>query len=163
LGAIPTIRAEIMQTRHNDLFRFVSVRGPEPVYSVDPTEDVRDVEVVERLASLEVDLANPDPRIPGLLGGIAISSAGDITRSGLAAARSAFDGGVTTRLLELRAAQVSLPDGSTPTVGEFARSAIFGTEYRALINSWLVLLLTNPTSADLSEHEDLLRVAHLIY
>jgi len=38
-----------MKLAQNDLFRFVSVRGPEPVYTADPTKDLPDVEVVELL------------------------------------------------------------------------------------------------------------------
>lgn len=159
-------RSPSMESGQNDLFRFVSVRGPEPVYTAEPTKDLPDdVEVVKRLRALQVDLHNPDPKIPGLLARIKLWSASDLAGSALAAVRRDLDAaGISTMTMAtLSGLQVQLSDGSNPTtVREFASSSAFRDEYLALTNSWLTLLLTNPTSADLPEHEDLLRVAHLV-
>ena len=152
-----------MRTGQNDPFRFVSVRGTDPIYTADPTKDLPGIEVVERLARLEVDVRNPDPKIPRLLAGIRIWNAQDLAGSALAAARRDIDAASVSSLQQLNGLSLQLPDGSTALVPDFASSAAFRDEYRGLVNSWLTLLLTNPTSTDIPEHADLLRIAHLVH
>ncbi|MGW3422456.1 hypothetical protein [Streptomyces phaeochromogenes] len=152
-----------MKTGHNDLFRFVSVRGPEPVYTTDPTKDVPDVQVLNRLSAIRVDLRRPDPKIPGLLTSIGLWSRQDIDGSRLAAVQAAIDAANVRTMAELTALTVTMLDTSTTTVRDFATSDGFRDEYGALTDSWLTLILTNPTASVITRHEELLRVAHLVH
>jgi hypothetical protein len=152
-----------MKTGQNDLFRFVSVRGTDPIYTADPTKDLTGVDVVELLAPLEVDVGKPDPKIPGLLARITLWNGQDLAGSVLAAARHDIDAASVSTMQQLNGVLLQLPDGSTARVPEFASSAAFRDEYRGVVNSWLTLLLVNPTSVEIPEHADLLRIAHLVH
>jgi hypothetical protein len=109
-----------MKTGHNDLFRFVSVRGPEPVYTVDPTKDLDHVEAVGRLATIDVNVAAIDPEIPGLLDSITVWDAQNLSGSTLDKVRAALDGATVTRVGELHGIQVQLSESTSVTVGELA-------------------------------------------
>ncbi|MGA8992991.1 MAG: hypothetical protein WB441_01645, partial [Nocardioidaceae bacterium] len=151
-----------MKPGQNDIFRFVSVRGPEPVYTAEPTKDLPDLEVVTRLQRIDVDLANPDPKIAGLLDTIPVLNAGALGATSLAAVLQDMDAAGATTGAALAELQLTLPDGQAPSLLDYAESATFESEYRDVANSWLALVLTDPGSADLHQHENLLRVAHLV-
>jgi hypothetical protein len=152
-----------MKSGQNDLFRFISVRGPEPVYTLEPTRDVTDAEVLDLLSAIVVDVNQSDPKIPGLLAAIGVWGRQELDGSELASVRGQFDAASVRTMAGLNALQLQMPKGSTQSVREFAVSTAFSNEYRALTNSWLVLILTAPNAAAIPQHEDLLRVAHLVH
>ncbi|HEX6579043.1 MAG TPA: hypothetical protein VF082_11815 [Jiangellaceae bacterium] len=80
-----------MAARVTDLFRMISARGPEPVYSRDPTKDVPKVDVVELLRPFTVDLAQVDPKIKNLVARIQVWSDKQLAQSGLATGGQAND------------------------------------------------------------------------
>jgi hypothetical protein len=152
-----------MKTGQNDLFRFVSVRGPEPIYTVEPTKDVPDVEVVRRLRDVDIDIRQPDPRVPDLLATVTVLSRQDLADSGLATVAGDLDAAEVRTLVDLNAMELHMRDGSTASVREFALSEQFHDDYRAVTDSWLTLILTDPTADLIAQHEQLLRGAHLLH
>src|SRR5688572_9059557 len=91
-----------MKPTHNDIFRLVSLRGPERGFTVDPTEDGAGREVERLLQGVPVDPRNPQPSTARRLADVAVVSGPDLERSSIAAAEAALHRARVATLKDLR-------------------------------------------------------------
>lgn len=152
-----------MNSTHNDIFRFVSVRGSQRVFTVDPTEDIPDAQVPRLLRDVDVDVDQPNPTIARLLRNVGTLSAGDLSGLDIASAAAELDAANVGTLGDLRGLQLAAFSGNGTTVEEVAAAPAFKQEYRGIADSWLKLKLTDPTAGSIPRHEEFVRVAHLIH
>ena len=153
-----------MKPAQNDIFRLISVRGPEPAYADDPVEDVTDSAVVELLHGATVDLERPDNSIPAKLAKVKVLADTDLDKTVVNRIARELSRSRAASLPALRniAVQVS---GQRPTpIDAIGKSARFRREYRDIVDSWLKLALTEPQrKAAMDRHHDLIRAAHLVH
>jgi hypothetical protein len=145
----------------NDIFRLVSLRGAEPTYTVDPTEDVEDSDVVRVLTGIDVDPANPSPEVIDALGEVRTLSADELAATVAARVDAALHGQEIGTLADLRAVRVALDDDTSLPVDQVPMINGFHGSLRAITDSWLKLMLTDPAAPTLVHHVAMIRAAHL--
>lgn len=149
-----------MTARHKDVFRFVSLRGPERSHSVDPSKDVPSevVELLEEFPDLSntVDLARH-------LAHVTVLTEADLEKSIVAIAEAAIRREHIDSFDDLQNLRIELSDGDSKTIEQVADTTAFRRDYTRITDSWLKLRLTQPSADHVSRHEELILIAHLVH
>lgn len=150
-----------MMPIHNDLFRLVSLRGPERVLAVVPTEDVEGSEVLKILGDLSIDASNPPTDAAIKLAAVRALSWSDMEGLLIAKVDAMVRSQKVATLSDLQALHIPVEGLGSTSIVDLPATPRFRQEYAALTDSWLKLLLTDRSAATFRRYEPLIRTAHL--